>query len=123
MELAADDGQSGASGSHAVELGMFLGETLNVLVSGFEGLGERSLRIAAKGIVIDAADGFNSQAAGLLPALISSHAVGDHGEAAFPAKVLVGVGLPVEVGIFVVGALASGSRLRCRAWEFWRQRA
>jgi len=105
MELAADDGERGACGSHAVELWMLLGKTLNVLMRRFERCGERGLRVTVKGVVIHAANGLDREAAGFLSAFVSTHAVGDHGEAAFAAEVLVGIGLPVEVGIFVVGAL------------------
>ena len=38
MKLAADDGESRAGGAHPVELGMFQGKTLNILVRRFKGL-------------------------------------------------------------------------------------
>jgi len=107
MELAADDGERGAGGSHAVELGMLLSETLNVLMSRLKGRGERGLRVAVERVVVDAAHGLDREAAGFLSAFVTAHAVGDNGEAALAAEVLVGIGLPVDMGIFVVLALAT----------------
>src|SRR5450755_5182416 len=106
-ELAVDDGQSSTGGPHAVELRMFHGIALNVLVSGVEGLDEGSLRIAAKVVVVDAAHGFDGEAAGFLSAFVAAHAIGNHSETAFAAEVGVGIWLPIEIGIFVISALAA----------------
>src|ERR1039458_5488985 len=43
VELAIYDGESGAGGSHSVELRMLRGITLNILMSGFEGLVEATV--------------------------------------------------------------------------------
>ena len=65
------------------------------------------MRVAREFIVVDAAHGFDGEAAGFLPAFISAHAIGDDGQTAFAQKVIVGVGLPVKKGVFVIGALAA----------------
>ena len=71
--------ERGAGRPHAVELRMFQGKALNILMRGFKGRGESDLWIAAKSMVVDATDGLNGQAAGLLSAFVSPHAVGDDG--------------------------------------------
>src|SRR5260370_29933265 len=122
VEQAIDNGESSTGGSHAVELRMFRGEALNILMSGFESHDERALGIAAKGVVINAAHGFYREATGLLSALVSTHAVGHDDETALAAEVLVGVGLPVQVGVFVIGALAAdvgdARRFDAGLWSF-----
>src|SRR6266567_4923568 len=122
VEQAIDYRQSSTGGSHAVEFRMVQGEALNILMCGFESRDERALRIAAKGVVIDAAHGFYGQATGLLSALVSTHAVGHDGETALAAEVLVGVGFPVEVGVFVIGALTAdvgeARRFDAGLWSF-----
>jgi hypothetical protein len=107
VELAIYDGKSGASGSHSVELRMLEGVTLNTLVSGLKGFEQGILRIAVTGMIVDEVHGLDCEATGLLSAFISAHAVGDDGEAALTAEFLVGVGLPIEIGIFVIAALAA----------------
>src|ERR1035438_6990579 len=107
VELAIYDGESGAGGSHSVELRMLRGITLNILMSGFEGLEQGILRIDAKGMVVDVAYGLDCDATGLLSAFVTAHAVGDHGEAALTTEFLVGVGLPIEIGILVIAALTA----------------
>jgi len=122
VQSAIDDGESGTGGSHAVELRVFQGVTLNILVSGFEGGDQRTLRIAAKGIVVDVAHGLDGETTGFLPAFVPAHAVGDDGETALAEEVLVGVGLPVDVGILVIGALTTDvgetRRFDAGLWSF-----
>ena len=86
---------------------MLRGETLNVVVSGFEGLDERALGIAAEEIIVDTTHGFDRKATGLLATLVASHAVSNDGETAFAEEIIVGLGLPVKVGIFVIGPLTA----------------
>src|SRR4029077_4725670 len=122
IQLAVDDGESGTGGSHAVELRVLHGVTLNVLGSGFEGDDQRTLRIVAKGIVVDVAHGLDGEATGFLPALVTAHAVGDDGETAFAEEFLLGVGLPIDVGILVIGALTAdvgeARRFDAGLWSF-----
>jgi hypothetical protein len=122
IQSAVDDGESGTGGSHAVELRVFHGITLNILVSGLEGGDQRSLRIAAKGIVVDVAHGLDGEATSFLPAFVTAHAVGDDGETALAEEVLVGVGLPIEIGILVIGALTAdvgeARRFDAGLWSF-----
>ena len=86
---------------------MFFGVALDVAVSGVEGAEQSALRIAVKFGIVDMAHGFDGEAAGFLSAFVSAHAVGDYGEAALAAEFVVGVGLPVEVGVLVIGTLAA----------------
>ena len=85
---------------------MFFGVALNVAVRGFQSLQQGLLRVVVEFAVVDVANGFDGKTAGFLSTFVSAHAVGDDGEAALAAKVLVGVRFPVEVGVLVVGALA-----------------
>ena len=107
MKPAIDDRERCAGRAHSVELGMIHREALNILVRRFKGFGESQLWIIAESIVIDLAYGLDGKATGFLTALVSAHTVGDDGESALAAKVVVGIGLPVEIGIFVIGALAA----------------
>jgi len=107
VEPAIHDGDGGAGRPHSVELRMRGGVTLNHLVRRRQGCGKRTLGIACGSILVDMAHGFDGQTTGLLSTFVSSHAVGDHGQAALASKILVGVGLPVEMGILVVAALAA----------------
>jgi hypothetical protein len=107
VELASDDGQSGTSGAHPVELRMLGGVTLYILVSGLEGMEQGILRISAERVVVDVAHGFDGEAAGLLSSFVSAHAVSNDGEAALAKEFLVGVGLPIEIGILVIASLAA----------------
>ena len=107
VELATDDGESGAGGAHSVELRMLDRVTLNVLVSRFEGFDESRLRVGVKGVIVDLAHGLDGEAAGFLSPLISPHTVGNDGKAALAQEFLVAVGLPVEIGIFVIATLAA----------------
>src|SRR5271165_852599 len=70
-ELAIDDRHRGTGRSHAVELRVFRGKTLNSLVSGREGLDQGFLRTRAKSVVVDAAHGLNRQPAGFLPTFVT----------------------------------------------------
>jgi len=106
-KFAADDGKGSAGSSHAVKFRMFLGIALDVLMRHREGFDQSVLRIAVEGAVVDVAHSIDSEAAGFLSAFVTTHAVGDDGEAAFAEKFFVRVGFPVEVGVFIVGALTS----------------
>ena len=107
VELAIDNGDSGAGGPHSVELRMLVGVTLNHLVRGLEGMEEGILRSRAERMVVDVTHGFDREAAGLLSAFVSAHAVGNNGEATLAKEFLAGVGLPIEVGIFIIAAQAA----------------
>jgi hypothetical protein len=50
-------------------------------------------------------DSLDGETAGFLSAIISTHAVGDDGEAALATKIGVGLRFPIKVGVFVVFAL------------------
>src|SRR5579864_2662581 len=107
MELPAYNGHRGACGPHSVELRVLHRITLNRLVSRFQGLQQRALRIRAEGILVDVTHGLDCEAAGFLSAFVPSHAVGDYGQAAFAEEFLIGLRLPVEVRILIIAALAA----------------
>lgn len=107
VEPAIDNGQGGAGGAHSVELRMFVGVTLNHLVRGLEGMEERILRSRAERMVVDVTHGFDREAAGLLSAFVSAHAVSNNGEATLAKEFLAGVGFPIEVRIFIIAAQAA----------------
>src|SRR5580765_6393852 len=66
-----------------------------------------ALRIAARGIVVDTTHGFDGEVAGFLPTFVPAHAVGHDGETALATEILVGIGLPIKIGVFVIGTLAA----------------
>src|SRR5579859_410065 len=107
VKLPSHDGKSRACSSHTVKLRMFHGVAVNILVSGVEGLEESGLRVVPKATLVDVTHGLDRETAGFLATLVSAHAVGDDSEAAFAEEVLVGVGLPIKIGIFIIGALAA----------------
>ena len=107
VELAIDDGDGGAGRPHSIELRMLDGVALNALVRRRQGCEQSILRTVCESIFVDVAYGLDGEAAGLLSAFVSAHAIGDHGQAARAEKICVGVGLPGERGIGVVGALAA----------------
>src|SRR5579864_3838862 len=106
-EFTIDDRQGSTSGSHAMKLGVIVSVALDVLVRRTEGMEQGSLRAAIEAAVIEVADGFDGKAAGFLSAFVSAHAIGDDGEASLDAEIVVVLGLPIEIGIFVIGALAA----------------
>jgi hypothetical protein len=107
VELAIDNGDSGAGGAHSIELRMLVGVPLNQLVRGLEGLEEGILRSRAERMVVDVTHGFDREAAGLLSAFVSAHAVGNNREATLAKEFLAGVGFPEEIGVFVIAAQAA----------------
>src|SRR5882672_10128606 len=107
IELAAPQNQGCAGGAHAVEGGMMLCIILNASVRGSKRLDQSSPGIVADGTIIDFANGFNRHAAGFLAALVSSHAVGNYRESSLALEFFVAGRLPIEVGVFIVFALAA----------------
>ena len=107
VELAIDYGDSGAGGAHSVELRMLVGITPNHLVRGLEGMEEGILRSRAERMVVDVTHGFDREAAGLLSAFVSAHAISNNGEATLAKEFLTGVGFPIEIGIFIIAAQAA----------------
>jgi hypothetical protein len=78
-ELAFDDGERGAGGAHTLKLRMFDGVALNIIVSGLESRSQGLAGVSRKIAIVNVPDGFDGETAGLLAALVSSHAVGDDG--------------------------------------------
>jgi len=107
VELAIDNGDSSAGGAHSVELRVLVGVTLNHLVRGLEGIEEGILRSRAERLVVDLTHGFDCEAAGLLSAFVTAHAVSNHREATLAKEFLAGVGFPIEIGIFIIAAQAA----------------
>jgi hypothetical protein len=107
IKLAGANNHGGAGGSHALKCRMHFCILLNAGVSRVEGLDERRLRIVVQGLFIHFANGLNGEAAGFLAAFVAAHAVCNHGESPFAAEFFVAGGLPIEVGILIVLALAA----------------
>lgn len=106
-ELATYYGQGGTGSSHSVELRMLNRITLDAFVSCRKALDQRGLRIVMKSALVDVAYRFDRQLAGFLSAFVSAHAVGYDRKTALTVEFLVGIGLPVKIGILVVGTLAA----------------
>jgi hypothetical protein len=58
-------------------------------------------------MLVDFPNRFHGEAASLLPAFVTAHAISDYRQAAFALKFLVPIRLPIEIGILVVFALAA----------------
>ena len=76
-------------------------------MSRFESGEQSQLWIATKRMVVDVAHGFHREAAGLLSTFVPAHPIGDNGEPAFAEEIVIGVGLPINVGVFVIAAQAA----------------
>src|SRR4029077_5272931 len=68
---------------------------------------QQGLDITARSIGIHIFDNFDGDAAGLLPAFVSSHAVGHNRQPAPLLELLLAGGLPVSIAVFIVLALAA----------------
>jgi hypothetical protein len=71
------------------------------------------LWIANELLIIDIADCLDRESAGFLSTLVPTHAVGNNGEPAFAEKLLLRFGLPIEIGIFIIGAQQSDVAETC----------
>ena len=103
-KLSVDNCQRCASGAHAAELRMFEGIALNRVVCGLQAGAQAVLRVAAEVVIVDVADGLDGETAGFQAAFVSAHAVGDDGKTPFAAKLFFALRLPIQKGVFVVGA-------------------
>jgi len=104
VEMVIDERKRGAGGTHAMELRVLECIALNGLVGGLKRIQQRALGVAIKVAIVDVTDSLYGDAAGLLSAFISAHAIGNNREAALAAELGVGVGLPEEKRIFVIVA-------------------
>src|ERR1700722_18696709 len=76
IKLPVADDESSAGGTHPLEWGILLGILLNAGVSRVKRLDESRLRIVARGLLINFANGLNGQTAGFLAAFMATHTVG-----------------------------------------------
>src|SRR2546423_13466695 len=81
---------------------MLVSVSLNSLVGQGESLKQSDLRIVVESLVIQLADSFHRDPTGFLPALVSTHAIGDHGQAAFAMEFFFPIGFPVKTGVFII---------------------
>jgi hypothetical protein len=86
---------------------MLLGVVLNAGVSCGERIDQSRLRIVMETLVVNFANGLNGKAAGFLAAFVAAHAVGDDSEATLALEFGRAGGLPIEVRVLVVFALAA----------------
>src|SRR5579871_5398631 len=107
VQLALPQYKRGAGRAHALQCGMPLGKLQDARVRGGKSLRERVLRSVDHYSLVHFAYRFDCQAARLLPALVSAHAVGNDRQAPGALKFLVAVRLPVKERILVVFALAA----------------
>ena len=107
IACVAEEGEAGAGGAHAVKLRVLSGLLEDDAVGLREGGGER---FAGRGILLveDTADDFDGKLTGDFPALVTAHAVGDHGEAAFLSVGGMSRRAHQTASILVGGALATG---------------
>ena len=104
-KLVIDDCESGAGGPHTTELRMLETVALDSIVRSLQTDGQSCLRIAAEVMVIDVAHGLDGKAAGFLTTFVSTHAVGNDGQAALVEKFVLGLRFPVKIGVLIVVTL------------------
>src|SRR5579871_6870863 len=117
-QLTSDDGKCGTGRAHALKLRMLEGELLDVRVGRSKGVDQGAGRIAVEIAVVEVAYRFDGEAAGFLPAFVSAHTVSHDGETAFAPEVVIGIGLPIEVRILIVGAMQPDVAQR-RGFDSW----
>jgi hypothetical protein len=107
IELPSAERQSRACRSHALKCGMLLGIVLNAGMRHRERIHQSGLRVIVETLIVNFANGLNGEAAGFLAAFVSTHTIGDDGKASLALKVLCAGGLPIEVGVLIIFALAT----------------
>lgn len=106
-ELLPYQNDRGGRSAHAAEFGV-LGCKSHNLLMGFAKPGkELRLRVTFKLLSVNPLDGFDGNAAGLLPAFVTTHAVGHNRQSALTLKLCVIGWLPIGVAVFVILALAA----------------
>src|SRR3979490_2024545 len=72
-----------------------------------EGFHQAGFGIATEGLVVNLKHSFDREATGLLTAFITTHAIGNHGQAALALKLFGALRFPIKKRVFVVLALAA----------------
>src|ERR1700704_5132901 len=72
-----------------------------------EGFHQTGFGIATEGLVVNLKHSFDREATGLLTAFITTHAIGNHGQAALALKLFGALRFPIKKRVFVVLALAA----------------
>ena len=108
IKLAAADDERRAGGAHAVKSGMLL------RVFRIPFVGRRECFHAGQcadrppdHTVINFANRFYRQPAGLLAALVSPHTIGDYGQPSLPLEFSIRCRFPIKIRILIVLALAT----------------
>src|SRR5579883_148195 len=107
VEAVVVERERGASGAHAVELGVGFGVAADAGVGFLKPFQERGAGVPGGVVVINVLDGLDGEAAGFLAAFVSTHPVGDEGQSSLLLESLVTLGLPVGKRILIVFALAA----------------
>src|SRR5271168_236082 len=86
---------------------MFFGVLQNALVRLNQPIRQQLLRITRRGLRINLLDCLDGDAAGFLPALVTTHSIRDNGETSLAGKFLIAGRLPKAVPVFVILALTA----------------
>ena len=84
---------------------MIEGEAMDRVVGGLNGREQCRLRVAGGIAFINVTHGFHGDAAGFLAAFVSAHAIGNDRKPPLLVELFVGIRLPIDKGILIVGAL------------------
>src|SRR5437588_11924234 len=107
IKFPLDDTRRRAGRTHAQKAGIQNRVFLDSLVRGSQSQHEVGLRFFPGPLLVNLADGFYCDLAGLLAAFIAAHAIGNNREPAFAPELFLRFRLPVPGEILVVLALAA----------------